>query len=213
MHNEQDNLKNGVHTRASLLLRLQDLEDHEAWTVFVERYTPVIFAWCRRFHLQESDASDITQDVLVKLMRSMQTFQYSPAQGRFRGWLKTVTANAIRDSKRSWAERTKGRGGDDSFQQFLSALQAPDAIESLAKDIEIQHQRELLEQATDLIRARVKANTWNAWEQTSVQGKSAAEAARDLDVAIGEIYVSRSRVSKMLAAEVKRLQLSSEHPQ
>jgi RNA polymerase sigma-70 factor (ECF subfamily) len=132
----QENQKSSAHTSLTLLMRLQDLEDHEAWTVFVQRYTPVIFAWCRRHHLQESDASDVTQDVLVKLMRSMQTFQYTPARGRFRGWLKTVTANAIRDSKRSWAERIKAKGGDESFQQFLAALQAPDAIESLAGDIE-----------------------------------------------------------------------------
>lgn len=127
----QDNLRSGAHTSVTLLMRLKDLEDHEAWAVFVERYTPVIFAWCRRFHLQDSDASDITQDVLVKLMRSMQTFQYQPDRGRFRGWLKTVTANAIRDSKRSWEVRIKGGGGDESFQQFLSALQAPDAIDCL----------------------------------------------------------------------------------
>ena len=64
-----------------------------------------------------------------------------------------------------------------------------------------------------VVRARVKASTWNAWELTSVKGQSAADAARSLGVAIGDIYVSRSRISKMLAAEVKRLQAQEGHPQ
>lgn len=201
-----------THTSATLLLRLQDIEDHEAWAAFVERYAPVVFSWCRRFHLQDSDAADVTQDVLVKLMRSMQNFQYEPGKGRFRGWLKTVTANTVRDMVRSWEGRIRG-GGDDNTFELLNSLQAPNAIEALAVDIEAQYQRELLERAAATVRPRVRAHTWDAWELTSVNRLPAAKAAQQLNVAIGDVYVARSRVNKMLSEEVKRLQAADEGAQ
>lgn len=198
-----------THTSATLLLRLQDIEDHEAWAVFVEQYAPIVFLWCRRFHLQDSDAADVTQDVLVKLMRRMREFRYEPGKGRFRGWLKTVTANTVRDLARSWERRIRGSGDDDS-QQLLNSLQTPDAVESLVADLEAQYQHELFQRATEQVRPRVKQHTWEAWELTSLNKKPAATVAKQLGLAVGDVYVARSRVNKMLAKEVKRLQDSDE---
>ncbi len=207
--NPQQNSAFETHTSATLLLRLQDVEDHEAWAAFVKRYAPVVFAWCRRFRLQDSDAADVTQDVLIKLMRSMREFRYEPGKGRFRGWLKTVTGNTVRDMARSWEQRIRG-GGDDNSHQLLNSLKAPDAVDSLAADLEAQYQRELLDRAALSVRPRVKPHTWQAWELTSLKQVPAATACVQLGVAIGDVYVARSRVNKMMAAEVQRLQTADE---
>ena len=83
-----------MRTRASLLLRLRQAPpDQEAWAEFVDRYGPQILAWCRRWGLQETDAQDVTQTVLLQLASKLRTFTYDPAQ-RFRGWLKTLTHHA-----------------------------------------------------------------------------------------------------------------------
>ncbi|MFK7820786.1 MAG: RNA polymerase sigma factor [Planctomycetaceae bacterium] len=194
-----------THTSATLLLRLQDIEDHDAWTAFVETYAPVVFSWCRRFRLQDSDAADVTQDVLVKLMRSMQEFRYEPGKGRFRGWLKTVTANTIRDLSRSFEQRTRATGSKDT-QALLNSLQAPNAIDALVTDLEARHQRELLEQAATAVQPRVKQHTWEAWKRTSMERVPASEVASQLGIAIGDVYVARSRINKMLTEEVQKLQ-------
>ena len=96
-----------LSTSSTLLFRIRDVSDSEAWGQFLERYTPRIYAWCRRYQLQESDASDITQEVLTKLIKAMQSFEYDASRGSFRGWLKTVTNNAIRDflSSRSGSDQ------------------------------------------------------------------------------------------------------------
>ena len=60
-----------LRTSSTLLLRLRDLSNEEAWEEFLTRYTPRIFAWCRRYNLQESDASDVTQEVLGKLLQAI----------------------------------------------------------------------------------------------------------------------------------------------
>ena len=75
-------------TSTSLLVRLQQAPaDQAAWAEFVRRYGTRIHGWCRRWGLQEADAQDVCQDVLVKLVRAMRAFRYDPAQS-FRGWLK-----------------------------------------------------------------------------------------------------------------------------
>src|SRR3954453_12508945 len=94
-------------TRATLLTRLGRCpSDQASWDEFVERYGRHIYRWCRRWKLQDADAEDLTQDVLVKLTQKLRAFAYDPARS-FRGWLKTVAHNAWRDydgsrHRRAW---------------------------------------------------------------------------------------------------------------
>ena len=92
-------------TSVTLLGRLrQDPKDQAAWNDFVARYQPKILQWCRGWRLQESDAQDVTQAVLLKLSGLMAKFAYDPSRS-FRGWLKTLTHHAWRDLV---AERKRG---------------------------------------------------------------------------------------------------------
>src|SRR5262249_27719327 len=85
-----------TRTSASLLERLRAPEDQAAWRDFAGRYGPKIYKWCLRWNLQEADAEDVTQNVLLKLAAKMRTFAYDPSRS-FRAWLKTVTHHAWRD--------------------------------------------------------------------------------------------------------------------
>jgi DNA-directed RNA polymerase specialized sigma24 family protein len=74
-------------TSVTLLGRLrQDATDQAAWKEFVARYEPKILQWCRGWGLQESDARDVTQDVLLKLQGLLAKFAYDPSRS-FRGCL------------------------------------------------------------------------------------------------------------------------------
>src|SRR5262245_18223619 len=96
-----DNGLNSV-TNISLMGRLQQTAaDQGAWGEFVACYGRRIHGWCRQWGLQEADANDVTQTVLLKMLRAMQAFRYDPSQ-RFRGWLKTVTHHA-------WQDLVRGR--------------------------------------------------------------------------------------------------------
>src|SRR3984957_15851494 len=84
-------------TSLTLLERLQkNPDDPQAWTLFIERYQPRIRRWCLTWGLQDSDADDVAQDVLVKLFAALRKFQYDPSRS-FRAWLKTVTQHAWSD--------------------------------------------------------------------------------------------------------------------
>ena len=82
-------------THPSLLVRVRDLDDHEAWREFDRRYRDLILRYCRRKGLQTSDAEDVRQMVMLNMARQLRRFEYRPAKGRFRDYLGRTVANAI----------------------------------------------------------------------------------------------------------------------
>ena len=62
-------------TRPSLLARVRDLEDAEAWREFVHLYTPLVYGHCRRHGLQDADAADVAQEVMRVAAGAMPQFQ------------------------------------------------------------------------------------------------------------------------------------------
>lgn len=193
-----------LKTSKSLLVRLRDLEDQEAWSHFVDRYGPEIYRWCRDNQLQESDARDLTQEVLRKLVSAMRTFRYQPERGSFRGWLKTVTNNAVRDLSRKWEHRIAGTG-NSSVNNFLMALAEPQNANSLEQKIQAQHDKEILAEAESIVKSRIQSKTWLAFEMSAVQNIPSREVADTLGISISDVYVSKCRVLKMLREVTQKL--------
>lgn len=73
-------------TSESLLIRLKSANDFQAWSRFVELYTPLIFFWARKTGLQTQDASDLVQDVLALVFQKLPEFRYEPTDEKF-PWL------------------------------------------------------------------------------------------------------------------------------
>ena len=194
-----------TQTSYTLLTRVRDVNDQQAWNEFVECYAPKIFLWCRRFHLQESDASDVTQEVLVKLVSAMQSFVYDPARGSFRGWLKTITTNAVRDLGRTW-QRDGRAVGNAHLAQLLESLEDPKAVKVLEEVIEGAHQQQILQEAETQVALRVQSHTWKAYQLTAMEQRPAAQVARELQMRISEVYVAKSRVMKMLRETIALLE-------
>jgi RNA polymerase sigma-70 factor (ECF subfamily) len=167
----------------------------------VARYSPTILRWCRHWQLQEADAQDVTQIVLLTLARKIGTFTYDP-KGSFRAWLKTLARNACSDFVAG--RQRGGMGSGDS--QVLAALDTLEASDDLAKHLEEEYQQELLERATLLVRSRVAPRTWEAFRLTAQEGLSGAEAAARLEMRVANVYVAKSEVLKMLREEVRKLE-------
>jgi RNA polymerase sigma factor (sigma-70 family) len=187
-------------TSASLLQRLQQApSDQAAWAEFVARYGRRIQGWCLRWGLQEADAQDVTQTVLLKLLGAMETFRYDPSQ-RFRAWLKTVTHHAWQDLVR---RRQVAAGGAPAADDPLQTLVARD---DLTAQLETEYEQELLDRALVLVRQRVQEQTWDAFRLTALDGLPGAEAAARLGMPLVSVYKARSNVRKLLEAEVRSLE-------
>jgi RNA polymerase sigma-70 factor (ECF subfamily) len=191
-----------LKTSLTLLGRLRrDPKDQATWSEFVARYGPRIMQWCREWRLQESDAQDVTQDVLLKLNGLMARFVYDSSRS-FRGWLKTLAHHAWRDLA---AERRRSRlGGDDpSVMEILGSLPAGD---DLVEQLDAEFRREVMDRAMERVRRRVAARTWDAFRLTAVEGWSGSAAAERLEMKIARVYGAKSEVKGMIREEVRKLE-------
>jgi RNA polymerase sigma factor (sigma-70 family) len=183
-------------TSGSLLERLRrDPGDQVAWGEFVRRYGPQVYRWCRQWRLQQADAEDVTQTVLVRLAERMRSFTYDPARS-FRAYLKTITNYAWCDLLAS--RRQPGAGSGDS--QVFEALQQVEARDDLVQHLNALFDQELLEQATLRVRQRVEAFRLTAWE-----GLAGAVVADRLGMKVATVFKAKSKVQQMLQEEIAAL--------
>src|SRR5438309_5947343 len=106
-------------TRLSLLLRLRDPRDHEAWAQFVDVYAPLIYGYARKRGLQDADAADLTQACLRQVAARVGSLEYDPRRGTFRGWLFTIVRNKLCDFLQQ--PRLHQGSGDSEVLRLLEA--------------------------------------------------------------------------------------------
>jgi len=190
-------------TRASLLVRLRDGDDADAWQEFVHLYAPVIYGFARKRGLQDADSADLMQDVLRSVSSAAHRLEYDPARGTFRGWLFTVTRNKVFNFLESRSRRVQG-SGDSRVQQRLEQHAGSDG--SLSADWEADYQRAMAAQAMEHVKSEFQAATWEAFVQTALEGRTPAQVAARVGLSVGAIYVAKSRVIARLRQEIERMQ-------
>ena len=177
-------------TRASLVLRLRDPRDAEAWERLVEVYAPMLHRFAMRQGLQEADASDVTQDVLRRVSGAIRRLEYDPTRGSFRGWLLTITRNEVRRLLTSRARKPLRTGEGTTLIRRLEAEPANAEREQW----EAEFQRSALRHALGEAKKRVKDTTWSAFVETALEGREAADVATELGMTVGAVWVAKSRV-------------------
>jgi RNA polymerase sigma-70 factor (ECF subfamily) len=190
-------------TRPSLLLRLRDHRDDQAWGEFVDLYAPLVYAYARRHGLQDADAADLTQTCLRQVAAHVGSLEYDRRRGTFRGWLFTIVRNKLRDF-RDQPRRLYQGSGDARVQRLLELQAAPEPEESARW--ERDYRLRLLAWAADRVRPQVQETTWQAFWQTAVEGKGGAEVARALELTAAAVYLAKSRVMARLRAAVREVQ-------
>ena len=100
--------------QAARLLRLCLAGDADAWRQLVVTQHRRVYSICYRFTGSGTDAEDLTQEVFLKLYRSLASFD--AAKGSFTTWLTTLTRNLLVDHFR----RTRMDRATDSLQSPLN---------------------------------------------------------------------------------------------
>jgi RNA polymerase sigma-70 factor (ECF subfamily) len=183
-------------TSESLLLRLKSAEDQQAWSKFVELYTPLIFYWARRIGLQTNDAADLAQDVLTLIFEKLSAFDYQSGKS-FRGWLRTVTLNRFRQQLRK-----KSIGAKPVTQSVLGQIADPAAAESTW---DLNYQQSLVSRAMELLRPEFQPQTWAAVKQYVFDGDPAAVAAKKNGISIWTVYAGKARLMTRLREQLDGL--------
>jgi RNA polymerase sigma factor (sigma-70 family) len=195
-------------TRVSILVSLRDDPSNQsAWSAFVDRYGPQIHAWCRRWKLQDADAQDITQMVLLKLVRDLPDFIYDPSRS-FRGWLRTLTVHSWSDFIRDQVRGVRG-AADQAVSELLVTV--PARLD-LVRHLEEAYDRELLELAMAEVRDRVEPHTWEAFRLTAIEGVAASDVAAFLGIAVATVYRARHVVQERLRKAVAEMDSGEDCP-
>jgi RNA polymerase sigma factor (sigma-70 family) len=185
-------------TSRSLLDRLTSQPDDAAWSRLIDLYTPLIRYWLGSQGLTGADGDDLTQEILMVVVRELPRFRHSGRTGAFRNWLRTVSAHRIQDFRR--ARRT---GPLQAHDAELAALEDPSSPESRRWDQE--HDRLVAKRLLELIEPEFSSVTWTAFRCQFFDGRKAAEVAAELGVSINSVLIAKSRVLRRLRQEAAGL--------
>lgn len=187
-----------ARTSLSLLERLRG-EDPQAWQTVCRVYAPLIYTWCRSDGVSPQDAEDILQEVFGILHRSLDTFE-PRSNGSFRGWLRTITRNRVRDHFRRLGAGPLVAGGSTA-----NAMLHQHAEPSATADPEPISANPQLLRSLDYVRAEFREKTWLAFWMSTAEGRATADVAADLEMTEGAVRKARFRVLRRLREELDGL--------
>ncbi|MAT16088.1 MAG: hypothetical protein CMJ46_12555 [Planctomyces sp.] len=158
--------------------------DEESWTTLVRTYGPSVYQAARRAKLQPVDAADLTQVVLIELLRSLSKFERGH-KGSFRKWLRIIARNKLIDFVRSRQDPMKLES--DFPEAIWPSPSDPDAC--LPTDRQIQ-----MKEVLDDIRQSVSSNTWQAFEMMEAGLETSEEIGQKLGMSAAAVRMARRRV-------------------
>ena len=193
-------------TSLSLLERLRHSPEDESWTRLADLYTPLIRAWLRRYDVQDSDANDLVQEVLLAVSKDLGKFEHAGQPGAFRGWLKAILVNRLRKFWRSRDRRPQARG-DSDIDARLAQLDDPASEMSLIWNRE--HDQYVLRQLLALAEPHFARTTWTAFCRVALDGAKPDVVAEEMGISLNAVCLAKSRVLRRLRQESEGLIESS----
>ena len=187
-------------TRDSLVARVGDAGDQQAWREFTAIYGPAIYRLARRRGLQPADADDLTQRVFLNVGRAVGAWRPDPARGRFRSWLATIVRNA---AVNALTRRPPDAAVGGTSMLTLLATQPADE-EATRAALRLEARRSLFRSVAERLREEFVPTTWQAFQLTAIDGVAPEAAAATLGKTVGAVYAARGRVMHRLRLEIER---------
>jgi RNA polymerase sigma-70 factor, ECF subfamily len=195
-------------TRATLIARLKNAADHEAWLEFTAIYEPLVLRLALGQGLQLADAQDVCQQVLIAVAQDVERFRPDGQAASFRRWLFGIARNRV---LKLLARESKKRGpGGSEFQAAVQAVAGRG--ESLTVAFDREYRQQLLLEVAAEIRSEFKEVTWQAFWRTWILGEPIPQVAAELKMSLGNVYVARSRIIARLRERVQAIEGTHDSP-
>jgi RNA polymerase sigma-70 factor (ECF subfamily) len=182
-----------TNTSATLLQRLRNHGDGDAWTRLTQLYTPLIRATLGRHLPQSADVDDLAQQVFTVVLEKLPEFRHSGRPGAFRAWLRGICVNRVR---MFW--RTRPAAVPDA-EEALRQLEDPDS--ALSRQWDREHDERVLRQALALIEGEFKPATWQAFRRLALDNAEPEAVAAELGLTVNAVFIAKSRVLRRLQEE------------
>jgi RNA polymerase sigma-70 factor, ECF subfamily len=185
-------------TRPSLLIRIRDRQDADAWIEFFDLYSPLLYSYARDRGLNHEDAEDIRASCYETIVKRIGEFEYNKQKTGFRAWLRTMVNRRVLD-----LFRKKQLPNAES-----SELRNVANNEGTNNDLWEKHWRlHHLRYCVALVGKRVKRNTFEAFKLLTDEGLEPDQVSQRMKMNIDQIYKIKSRMLKMISAEMKNFDL------
>lgn len=197
---EEEREEDSLRTRASLLSKVQDLRDDSGWREFFNKYWRLIYHFGRRAGLNDADAQDLVQEVLLAVSKAMPGFSYDRSKGRFRTWLLTLVRTRLANH---WGRRSRVLRMEEAVAELNHREETTTELERHWDD-EWNHR--LLAGAMELVRQRTQGRHYLFFDMVERQGVAVGAAAAAAGFNVAHAYVIRHRLRGLLREEVKRME-------
>ena len=188
-------------TRQSLLLRAQTGEEN-AWKELTDLYRPLILGWLNRQGMPTRDLEDVSQDILLSVVKHLPAFQHSGRRGAFRAWLRTIVCSRTTDYWRGQDAGAQASGGSGAVAA-LEQIADPDS--ALNRQWDEEHDRYVLDCLLDLVAEEFEPATLQAFRRLALEGAVGTEVARELGMSVAAVYGAKSRVLARIRQEAEGL--------
>lgn len=169
-------------TRSTLLVRLKDRTDQEAWQIFDQLYRPMLVGFACTRGLHQADAEDAAQQCIQSVLANIDRYEHV---GSFKSWLRTIVENKIRDQRR---RRRDQDAGSAVWDNVADDAPAPEA------EWERHWMMEHLRYCVERVRPNIAESTYQAFYQNVIEGAPAKEVAQRLGITANQVYVAKFRV-------------------
>ncbi len=187
-------------TQPSLLSRVRDGSDQAAWREFEAKYRELLLRYCRARGLQQSDAEDVRQLVMMNLAKFLRNFDYSPEKGRFRSYLGRVVKNSI---SRHFARPNPADRALDTAVMATVPDEGPDEKDDLWEQEWINHHYRL---AMRTIHDTFDKRSVAVFDRL-VEGESVETVAQACGMSTQAVHKVKQRIRKrmqeLIAAQVR----------
>jgi RNA polymerase sigma-70 factor (ECF subfamily) len=188
-------------TRQSLLIRAQAGEA-DAWNDLLVLYRPLILSWLNRQGVPPADLEDLSQEVLLSVVKNLPDYEHSGNRGAFRCWLRTIVCRRTADYWRTIDVDTKARGGSGAAAA-LQEIADPDS--DLNRQWDEEHDRYVVRCLLELVEEEFEPTALKAFRRLALDGASGAEAAEELGLSVAAVYMAKSRILARIRQEAEGL--------
>jgi RNA polymerase sigma-70 factor (ECF subfamily) len=148
-------------TSHSLLERLHDRADVQAWQRLGSVYEPWLRGWLSRQDLQRADVDDLVQDILIVVSDKLPEFSHNGQQGAFRAWLRMILTNRVRHFLRT-GRNEQARVSPQPLADWLEHLTDPNS--ALSRQWDEEHDQQLVRRLLASIQSEFNTTTWQVFQ-------------------------------------------------
>ena len=188
-------------TNPSLLIRLRDSADEQAWFEFVELYRPAIIRLAQRRGLQPADCDDLVQGVLVSIAGAIGRWEQDNKRAKFRTWLFTIANRQVIDALRRKANAAVS--GGTSIQKRLNDKE--ERLED-SRVLRLELRRQAFHRAASVVSSEFPDASWKSFWLMAIDGLPAADVAKRVGKTVGAVYAAKARVMRVLIERIRELE-------